>query len=233
MRISLIVALVAPLSFAGACASQILSPPARFQPFEGPPMAGPGATWLDLEGGGGGQMFGPSAGGGTARLRHGGASNEWSGEASFAYIDTDSPSTASRLWGALRGGVRGRFDRDFDHAWWGAGVGVGAYAGGVFLSPEVGLGIGWNNPYVIPYLSVTGFVSMPLAAREVDTSANDDERRSDTPLATFGVRLQLGLEIPITERAALSFGMNAVRLVDIEGADEGWAGLGGALKLEL
>jgi hypothetical protein len=215
------------------CASQILSPPARFQPFEGPRLAGDGATWLDLDGGGGGQMFGPSAFGGTLRARHGAGTREWSGEVSAVVLDDDAASTASRLWGALRGGVRDRIVDRFKHAWWGAGVGGGVYAGGVFVSPELGIGIGYDNPYIVPYWSITGIVSLPIVAREVDTTQEADTPRTDSPLASFGLRSQLGVEVPVTDSAALSLGINFVVLVDIEGISEGWAGFGGGLKFAL
>jgi hypothetical protein len=224
---------IAALSLLCGCASQILSPPARFMPFEGPSHAPPDTTWLHFEGGAGGQMFGPSAGGGTLRVAHGVDDVEWSGEASVAYLGDDFPSTASRLWGALRGGARGLLDRDFEHAFWGTGFGAGAYAGGLYLSPEATIGIGYKNEILIPYLSGSVFASLPLTAKRVDTTTDPEAPTSDRPLATFGVRVQLGLEVPIADRASVSMGLQLVRLDDIEGRDEGWVGIGGGAKLKL
>ena len=219
---------------ATGCSSQILSPPARFQALDGLDPAAPDTTWLDFEGGGGGQVvWGPSAHGGSLRVRHGVADTEWSGEASIVQLDGNSASTASRLLGALRGGARGRIVDDFRHASWGAGLGGGAYAGGIYVSPEVSIAIGYDNAYLVPYLSLTGFMSLPIVARTVDTTDEADTPREDSPLATFGLRFQLGLEVPMTDFATLSLGVNVVPLVDVEGTSEVWAGLGGALKLRL
>lgn len=224
--------LIATLTSAG-CASQVMSPPARYMPFEGPSHAAAGTTSIALEGGGGGQVFGPSAGGGTLRIAHGVDETEWSGEASFAYLDDEFPSVASRLWGALRGGARGHFDQAFPHAFWGAGFGAGAYAGGVYVSPELTAGIGYNNPTLIPYLSVTALTSLPLVAETVDTTADPDQPESDRPLVTVGFRIHLGVEVPIADRAVFSLGSHGVFLVDLEGTSEGWLGFGGGVKLRL
>ena len=215
------------------CASQILSPPARFQALDGLSTAAPDDTWLDFEGGGGGQMFGPSAYGGSLRVRHGVGDTEWSGEASLVQLNDSGASTASLVWGALRGGARGRVVEGFRHAWWGAGLGGGAYAGGIFASPEVTIGAGYDNPYIVPYLSITGFMSLPIVARTVDTTDDADVPSQDSPLATFGVRFQVGFDVPITDFAKLAMGVNLVTLVDVEGVSEGWGGFGGALKFRL
>jgi hypothetical protein len=178
-------------------------------------------------------MFGPSAYGGSLRVRHGVGNTEWSGEASLVHLDDDFASTASRVWGALRGGARGRLAKDFRHGWWGAGLGGGAYAGGIFASPEVTIGAGYDNPYFVPYVSITGLMSLPIVARTVDTTDEADSPSEDSPLATFGVRFQVGFEVPITDFAKLALGVNFVALVDVEGVSEGWGGFGGALKLGL
>lgn len=217
----------------GGCASQVLSPPSRLMPIEGPSHAANDTTWVHFEGGAGGQLFGPSAGGGTVRVAHGADEVEWSGEASVAYLDDDFPSTASRLWGALHGGARGLFDQDFEHAFWGTGFGVGAYAGGVYVSPEATIGIGYKNKILIPFLSWTLFASLPLVAEQVDTTADLDEPTFDRPLATFGFRVQAGLEVPIEDRAVVSLGFQGVSLIDLEGTSEGWLGLGGGVRLRL
>lgn len=229
MRTSLLIAI---LLFTG-CASQVLSPPARYMPFEGPSHAAPDTTWVHLEGGGGGQVFGPSAGGGTLRVAHGVDAIEWSGEASVAYLDDEFPSLASRLWGAVRGGARGLFDPELPHAFWGAGFGGGAYAGGVYLSPELTAGLGYQNPTLVPYLSVGLFSSLPLVAETVDVTADPDEPAFDRPLVTVGYRVQAGLEVPVADRAVFAIGFHGVGLIDLEGTTEGWFGFGGGLKLRL
>lgn len=215
------------------CASQVLSPPARYLPFEGPSHAAPDTTWVHLEGGGGAQVFGPSAAGGTVRIAHGVDEIEWSGEASLAHLDDEFPSVASRLWGALRGGARGRFAEDFPHAFWGAGFGGGAYAGGVYVSPELSAGLGYQNPTLVPYLSVTAIASLPLVAETVDTTSDPDQPESDRPLMSVGFRIHLGVEVPIADLAVLSFGSHGVFLIDLEGTSEGWLGAGGGLKFRL
>ena len=166
-------------------------------------------------------------------MAHGADELEWSGEASAAYVVDNFPSVASRLWGALRGGVRGPISRDFEHAFWGAGFGGGAYAGGVYLSPDVTFGIGYKNPYIIPYLSVSGLASLPLVAETVDTTVESDEPESDRPLTTFGYRLQAGFEVPIQDYAAFSVAFHGVGLMNLDGDSEGWVGVGGGFKLRL
>ncbi|HRE91110.1 MAG TPA: hypothetical protein PK095_18455, partial [Myxococcota bacterium] len=154
-------------------------------------------------------------------------------EASVAYLDDEFPSLASRLWGAVRGGARGHFDQAFPHAFWGAGFGGGAYAGGLYVSPELTVGIGYQNPTLVPYLSWSGFGSLPLVAETVDVTADPDEPAFDRPLASVGFRVQAGLEVPIEDRASFSLGFHGVALVDLEGTSEGWFGVSGGLKLRL
>lgn len=224
---------LATLLTTSGCASQIMSPPARFQSFEGPLLSAEGETRVHVDGGVGGQVFGPSAAGGTVRVSHRTDTLEWSGELSGAYLIDNLPSTASRSWGALRGGARGLLVDGFEHAYWGAGFGLGAYAGGLYVSPDLGLGIGYKNHYITPYLGVSALASLPFVARTVDTTDDLDDPQTDRPLVTVGLRIEVGAQIPITSKAALTLGAHAVQLVDIEGTSEGWMGFGGGFQFAL
>lgn len=216
----------------GGCVSRILAPPARFQPLESPRFVGEGKTGIELEGGSGGEVFAGNAFGGTVRLRRGLSDDlELTGEGSVAYVEVDAtPSQASRVWGGARVGVRGRFASGFEHAWWGVGVGGGSYAGGGFISPDLAVGIGWVNPYFIPYLQLGLHTSLPIAPQVVDTS-DEETAASDKGEVTFGTRVAVGFEIPIADVVGLDFGMTWVHLEEVSGTRAEWFGLAGKVSV--
>src|SRR5690554_6808835 len=50
------------------------------------------------------------------------------------------------------------------------GVAGGTYAAGQFLSPDLGVVLAFENRYVVPFVSASGYVSVPVNAQEVDVT---------------------------------------------------------------
>ena len=53
------------------------------------------------------------------------------------------------------------------------GLGVGGHHGGLFVSPDLGLTVGYDNPYVVPFARIDGWLSVPLASSEQDVIIDD------------------------------------------------------------
>lgn len=92
------------------------------------------------------------------------------------------------------------------------GVAGGTYAAGQFLSPDLGVVLAFENPYVVPFVSATGYVSVPVNAQAVDvtlaprwvynpsTERNELEERPQefsTPETTWGVTGTAGIRVPV------------------------------------
>jgi len=116
-----------------------------------------------------------------------------------------------------------------------AGLGAGHSAGGEFVSPDLGLIFGFDNPYAVPFLSMHAMGSFPLGARSVDVSSGDDQPGSfvDTPKTTWGLGGTAGLRVPIGNpdskdvHGGLTGGMSFWKLYS-HGNDIGFLGLGGS-----
>src|SRR5690554_1379062 len=69
------------------------------------------------------------------------------------------------------------------------GLGGGTSEAGQFFSPDLGVIVAYENPYVVPFLSADGFVSVPINAHEIDMSSKDEGAgfNLQTPQTTFGV----------------------------------------------
>jgi hypothetical protein len=120
------------------------------------------------------------------------------------------------------------------------GLGGGASAGGPFFSPDLGLILGWQNPYVEPFTSVRWLASVPLDAQEVDTTVADSDIGTHVgrPQLTGGLGWTAGLRVALPPgttpsdrpRAALvgAGGLTYLADADDDEVIGGWA-LGGEL----
>lgn len=97
------------------------------------------------------------------------------------------------------------------------GVAGGTYAGGQFISPDLGVVLAFQNDYVVPFLSASGYVSIPINAQGVDLSLSEPGDYVVTPQTTWGVTTTAGLRVPIDLdgwRIAPSLGLSSSELTD-------------------
>jgi len=79
-----------------------------------------------------------------------------------------------------------------------AGLGGGASAAGGYLSPDLGLILGYENDAFVPYLHGATFSSIPLTERRLDLRFDGDtDPDFQTAFASIGFRFGVGARIPI------------------------------------
>src|SRR5262249_28386182 len=103
----------------------------------------------------------------------------------------------------------------------GVGTGVGfavSPSAGNAVAADVGAIFAYDNCYVVPFLSVAGFVSAPLKAETVDIAQPSDmESHPATPRTTFALPLPAGVRTPF-EHAACRAGGHARTALLVGGA---------------
>ncbi len=210
---------------AAGCGFRAYSPPGGWARSEhvAPVAKGESAVTAAFHAGGG--VFGPDLVGGDVGVRHGVTETlELQGDLGYAHIDENPRADIFRGIVMGRVGVKGRFAAGLDHLSWHTAIGAGGHAGGGFISPELGLQVGYENPYITPWFRATAFVSHPIGPREVDLAeAGDESPDLDTPLVTFGLRLGTGLSFrwddgfPVRVHLAL----HGTQLWRVDGEDDG------------
>lgn len=95
-----------------------------------------------------------------------------------------------------------------DHVALVGGLGGGGSTLGGFLSPDIGLSLALDNPYIVPFAQGTFFVSLPLDARSVDISPLGSPlgSRVQTPQTTLGWHAAVGLKLYIGNRSGAVHG---------------------------
>lgn len=165
-------------------------------------------------------VFGPALAAGSVGGRRGlGDRLEATADLTYLQVTDKSVAGTNRGIAMARAGAKYR-PTQYKHLALVAGLGGGyAPAAGPYLSADAGAVIGYENRYVIPYLSAGAFGSVPLNPSEVDvTGIEDDTTHLDTPEATIGLTLGVGLKIPVRS-AALHFGLTSTRLWDNDSSD--------------
>jgi hypothetical protein len=154
-------------------------------------------------------------------------------EASLARVTSEGNVDTSRWIGVGRLGVKRQLIDGFPHLAWTGGVAFGSSAGGAFGVIDTGLVVGYVNDVIVPFASLTPFVSLPIDPSEVllrqDTGDDDEER--DTPQTTFGMQLALGFKVPI-DKVRLSAGVSWSLLHDTRGETEHFFGITGGVELQ-
>lgn len=209
------------------CNHNVQLPPSRLPALEAPRVVGAGQRRLRTQLGRYGALFNGAATAGDVRLRSGLSDRlELAVDGSMLYIDD----------GGLGGSVYlGRLGLKLDPSGSGelalnGGVGTGFSAeGGLMTSADAGVTLGVPNPYAVPFLGLSTFVSAPVFAYPVRTG--DAPEDVDTPTLTTGGGLSLGVSI-IRRRYSIAAGFSATSMRD-EDDTEVYYGLGGALELAL
>jgi len=191
-----------------------------------------------------GALFGPDVLAGEAHVRVGLAETvEIAAEAMLAHIDEKSSADTHPNIYAGRIGLKWAPELTSRFLAFTAGAGGGGHAAGGYVSPDVGLVVGWENKYVVPFTSFEGSVSVPIAAKEVDTSGEDDDvgTHVDTPDTTWALRTTVGVRVPVTlgsgHAASFYLAGSSLKLVtesttqDVDG-EEGFGGLAGGFEME-
>lgn len=188
--------LIAAGALLAGCNHHVYSPPARALPMESVAPVGEGRVGVAGEAALHGTVFGPGLTSGGGRVRVSPHEDvDVSVEGNVLHVrgnpaeDLDQNAYSARVgakyrvvpWLALAGGLGGGF-----------------HAAGTFVSPDLGVIVGYENDYAVPYVSFRGFVSEPLIPRTVDTrEAGSETVELGTPQTTGGFSTALGLRVPI------------------------------------
>jgi hypothetical protein len=201
------------------CSYHVLSPPSRVAPLETPRALAVAQNAIAVEGAVSPGVFDPTIVSGALRYRRG-LAKQLDGVAELTAMHVlGRPSTVKTWPGAyaLRAGVKHEAAKTLALTF---GLGAGGSAAGGFISPDLGLILGYENRYLVPFFSARGFLSQPLAARSVDLGEDDGQRQFSTPSTTWGTSAALGVRIPLLHEKqlthALALGLAVTYLCDKE-----------------
>lgn len=194
------------LAFGSGCSYKVFSPPARAFHLESAAPVKPGETMVGARGGVFGGSFEPAAIVGSGGVRHGIAPKiELNAEGTYARIadDDGQSSKVEKNAGAVHLGMKA--GNGYAAAIVGAGAGVTAL--GAFTAVDTGAIFSYPNCYVVPFLSPTGFVSVPGGAKKLTF----DNGRTSKAGTAFGFGASAGLEV-LLDRARCREGRTSARL---------------------
>jgi hypothetical protein len=213
--------IVPAILLAAACNHNVYTPPARAFGITSPQVLEDGETAVRANVSSSSQLFGPEIIAGSAGVRRGTANNvELVGDLSYAKVNEASAADSNRsiAMGRIGGKVHPTESRNLAIT---AGIGGGyAPAAGMYASADLGVVVGYENRYVIPFASAGAYTSVPIDPKEVNTTQpGDSEQRLDTPEKTLGLTIGAGLKIPL-DSSALLLGMTWVQVHDNDSHDE-------------
>lgn len=204
---------------ANGCVSYVHSPPGRVMALESAKALNPGETGIQVEAGGGGGGAGLGLVGVTARVRHGVVEGlDVNGELGYLRLSPDAyfvDGDDGNLFTA-RAGLKYAVRPPIAFT---LGFGGGAWTGGGFISPDIAMILSWENPYFVPFVSGSGYLSQPIGARTV--SLQREAILSDMPFVglpdfTVGWTAGAGFRIPLSHKkdgktkSALLFGVRFI-----------------------
>lgn len=195
------------------CSNTVYSPPARMLPLETAATLHRGDIGVQAEGGPSGAVLGFGAFSGTARVRRGMTDKlDASLEGSVVRITGNAATDVNKTIIASRIGAKYRLHEFVAVT---GGVGGGGSAGGGFVSPDLGVIVAAENPYVVPFVSFRGSVSQPIGAKAVDVTARGEAPGTDVgiPRTTWLANGTLGLRVPIGKWSILG-GVGVSQLAD-------------------
>lgn len=197
------------LSVLGACTPFALSPPARTLPLESSATLAPGGVAVQASGGYH-DALGTEGGGAAVRARVGAAERvEVQGEATYAFVDYGDERSPHLFAGRL--GVK---LAPVEHLAFTGGVGAGAHSYGAYVAPDAGLIVAYENPYVVPWAALRGFVSVPVEPQAVTLVRRHDDGTSETfvlvPPNTAGWQVSTGVRIPVSLDRARGLSLNVL-----------------------
>ena len=196
MTMPRITVLIAASALLAGCNHHIHSPPARALPMESVAPVGKGRVGLAAEAAIHGAVFGPSLTSGGGRVRVSPHEDvDVSVEGNVLHVRGDAANDIDQNVYSARVGAKYRVVRWFALA---GVLGGGYHVAGTFVSPDLGIIAAYENDYVVPYFSMRGFVSEPLAVRTVDTrEAGSTTPERGAPQTTGGFATSLGVRVPM------------------------------------
>lgn len=203
----------------------IYSPPARLMPLETAATLKENQTGLAGEVGYAEAVFGPDVLSVSGRVRRLLIKDlDWTAEANLLHIfdRNENPTDVDPNVYSVRGGIKYRVVECLSFT---GGVGGGASAGGGFVSPDLGVILAYENDYFVPFLSVRGYLSQPIAERTV-SYGDDDDITSETPEFTFGWNPTAGFRIPLTRSSETSSILIGIQLTHMAKTDHSAAFFG-------
>lgn len=201
-----------------ACSYHLLSPPSRAVPLESPAVLPEGTHAVAIESSLSSSVFEPDVLAGAVRYRRG-LSSQLDGSVDLTLMHLLRRPSDVSAWPqayALRAGLKYQVAPILSLM---AGLGAGGSAAGGFVSPDLGLSLGYENPYLVPFVQLRGFASLPVAARRVYLGTEDDADRFSTPQPTWGASGTLGLRVPLAPGPAahsIAIGVAVTPLCDAE-----------------
>lgn len=197
-------ALVALLGATG-CNRHIFSPPARTVPLDAPRVLNPGETAINVTGSQTSSVFDADLNGGTVGVRRGLTERvELQAEASGYRVSTNEETRANISRNAVAGRVGTKVGLIGRHASAFAGLGGGHHAAGSFISPDVGLTVGFDNRYFVPFVLGRVGVSQPIGAKTLDLSRPTEAPGTALakPLTSTYYGFTIGGRVPIEPKDA-------------------------------
>jgi hypothetical protein len=199
MTFRLGIAVMTYVFLGSACSYQLSSPPARMVHLESARTLAPGEMSAALKGTAQAALFEPAVAAGTAVVRRGlTESLEVSGEATYAILlpdyEEDAPLNIDPNIYAGRVGMKLAKGR---HVALTAGLGGGyAPAAGGFAATDVGGIVSYDNCYVVPFGSLSAFLSQPVGAKTVDFGSHGTSQAS----TSYGFSAAAGFEVPLAHQ---------------------------------
>lgn len=183
--------------------TKIYSPPSQTVTAEAPGLLAPGQTSVRGDVSLSAEGMGPGLLGFGASARHGLLERvEIQGGMTATYVGVENEDDGTGVGNQHRGIYSGRFGvklKIIEHVAVSAGVGGGiAPAAGGYLSPDVNLIVGYENPYLVPFGTFRVYYSAPVGAKDVVVDVSDG--RTERPRATIGTSLFAGGKVPIGNR---------------------------------
>lgn len=179
---ALLVAAIGILNMFATCDPRLYSPPARLWSVETPGSLPKGRNAITAIGGThiGYYGFNFSAFSGTLQYRKGFTENlEGCGSFSFMYINPQEYSLdISTVTGNIRLGTKYNFSFAKRVMAARGGIGLGTSGIGQYFSLDIGLVLGFENPYLVPFITGGYQLSQPFNTKIVDFGADDDGKGS-------------------------------------------------------
>src|SRR5690606_38342246 len=151
----------------------------------------------------GGEVFGPDVVAVDARVRVGVAERVDVGVSASAAVVLGEALARSPHRGVYASRAFGHFELAPGILAIDVGLGGGGSAAGGYVSPDLGLTLGYENPYAVPYAHGSVLMSAPVTKRALDVRLVDDEEPDlRSPFLTVGTLFGAGVRIPVGPRAA-------------------------------
>lgn len=191
------------------CNHHVYSPPARFYALQSPATLKEGRSAISFESGWNAMVFGPAFAGGSFRYRRGFPYGlELNLEGSLVGgLDVPANSSVTQFGLAGRVGLRYSPQLLGGHFSIQGGVGAGSWAAGGLVAGDFGFIVGFENPYAIPWASLSVSMSQPVGAREINTSGSGedpyDPDHAGTPQTTLGLQCNVGIKVNFSPSGAI------------------------------